>query len=124
MATKKSSMRAGAVLAFLGSLIYLYIVWVWYSTGAALGPWVSAASFLGPFVIAVAVFSAISLFFMSLGAMAGMGGGDAKMMNDWLWKIVMWASITFIILGGAAWFVWVLVAIILTYLGAAWEAMM
>lgn len=116
---------AGGILVFLGSLIYLYVVFTWYNSGAALGAWVSATQFLGPFVVAVAMVSAITLFFMSIGVMADKAQGEMKkMMGMVLWKFTMIAGITEIIVtGGGAWFWAAIVGFILTYLGAMMASM-
>ena len=118
MAARKSSAKqAGGILVFLGSLIYLYVVYTWFTGGAAPSAWLSMASFLAPFVVAFGVFSAVSLFFMGLGSAAGMSGGDEKMMHNLLWKFIMLGAVTFIIIGGTASFYVVLVALLLTYIG-------
>ncbi len=103
---------------FLGSLVYLYVVFTWYNGGATAGAWLNAAAFLSPFVIAVAIVSAITLFFMGLGAAAGMKG-DAKM-ADVLWKFIILGGITtLIVTGGGGWFYVALVGFVLTYLGGS-----
>jgi hypothetical protein len=119
-AKKSSSSVGGGVLVFLGSLIYLYVVFTWYSSGAALGAWVSATQFFGPFVVAAAMVSAITLFFMSIGAMANKATGEMKsMMQMVLWKFVMLAGVTEIIVtGGSGWFYAAILGFILTYIGA------
>lgn len=120
---KKNSGMAGGVLVLLGSLVYLYVLFTWYGTGTN-GAWLSSAQFLTPFVAAGAFLTAITLFFMSLGSVAGMSG-DAKMMSTWLWKFTTWAGLTtFIVTGGTAWFWYAVVGFVLTYLGAAWATMM
>ena len=119
MATSKKSSPnlAGGILAFLGSLVYLYVVFTWYAGGAHLGPWIGAAQFFGPFVVAFAIVSAITIFFLSIGIMAGRM--DKDMTNKVLWKFVMIAGVTEIIVaGGSAWFLAVIVGFVLTYLGA------
>ncbi|MCW6160556.1 MAG: hypothetical protein LVQ95_05740 [Candidatus Micrarchaeales archaeon] len=125
MATKKSSAAmAGGILAFLGSLVYLYVVFTWYygAAGGALTPWVSTAQFFGPLVLALAVIGSISLFFMSLGAMMGRMS-EKNMMNIW-WQFIMLGGIALLILtGGTAWFTYALVGFILSYLGAMWAGM-
>ena len=117
-AAKKSSPNlAGGILAFLGSLVYLYVVFTWYAGGAALGPWVSASQFFGPFVVAFAIVSAITLFFLSIGMMAGKM--DGEMANRAIWKFVMIAGITEIIVtGGGAMFWAAILGFILTFVGA------
>lgn len=123
MAAKKSSSgKAGGVLVFLGSLIYLYVVFTWYNSGAALGAWLSASAFLGPLVVALAVISAILLFFGSIGVMADMMQGEK--MHQMLWKFVMIGGITeLIVTGGGGWFYFAVVGFILTYLGAMMASM-
>ena len=123
-ATKKNknSAVAGGVVALIGSLVYLYVVFSWYAAGVV-GPWQNAALFLGPFVAAVAVVSAISLFFMSLGILAGKMD---KMMSSAVWKFTMLAGITTIILTGGtsgAWFWEALLGFVLTYIGAMMASM-
>ncbi len=118
MAAKKSSSNmAGGVLAFLGSLVYLYVVFTWYGNGAALGSWLSAASFLGPFVVAAAIVSAITLFFMSIGTMAGKPLNE--MMRNVLWRFIMLAGVSTIIVTGGSSLFWAAIAgFVLTYIGA------
>jgi uncharacterized membrane protein len=125
MAAKKSSSAiAGGILALLGSLVYLYVVFTWYNGGGAASAWLTAAQFFAPFVVGLAIVSTISIFFMSIGGMTGKMKSD-KMMNAVYWKLIMAAGVTLIILtGGTMWFWWVIVGFILTYLGAAWETMM
>ena len=107
--------QAGGVLAFLGSLVYLYVLFTWYSSGAALSGWAMTAAFLAPFVVGVAVITGVTLFFMSLGTMAGKMD---KMMGQMLWKFVCIGGIVYTILGGVSWFYVVLVGFVLTYIGA------
>jgi|GEM_PF-7039602 hypothetical protein len=123
MAAKKgSSSKTGGILVFLGSLVYLYVVFTWYSKGAALGAWLSASAFLGPLVVAFAMLSAIILFFTSVGMMADMAEGEKK--HQMLWKFVMIGGITEIIVtGGSGWFYAAIVGFILTYLGALMASM-
>ena len=73
MAKKNGMMALGGALTFIGSLIYLYVYFSWYTSGYAAGAWLTMASFLAPFVVGVALFSAVTLFFMGIGTMAGMG---------------------------------------------------
>lgn len=125
MAKKDSKAQIGGVLTLLGSLIYLYVYYVWYSAGGALGGWLAATSFLAPFVIAVALFSAVTLFFMGLGKAAGMSSGDQKMSMNILWKFTMVGAITFVIItGGGAWYYWIVLALLLTYVGAMFSSEM
>jgi hypothetical protein len=115
MAKKNNSAMAGGVLLLLGSLVYLYVLFSWYNTGT-IGSWLGAAQFLTPFVAAVALVGSISLFFMSIGTMAGKAD---KMMMNILWKFVMIESISAVIVtAGGAWFYATIGAFVLTYLGA------
>ena len=119
MARKSSNAQLGGALTFLGALIYLYVYYAWYSSGYAPSLWLSTASFLAPFVIGAALFSAVSLFFMGLGKVAGMMPPDPKTMVRVSWQFVMWAAITFVILtGGTAWYYWSILALLLTFIGA------
>ena len=116
MAKQNSSAVAGGVLLLLGSLVYLYVLFTWYNSGT-IGMWLGAAQFLTPFVAAVALVGAISLFFMSLGTIAGM---SQKGMADILWKFVMLESITAVIVtAGGSMFYTIIGAFILTYIGAS-----
>ncbi len=116
MAKKNSSAAAGGVLLLLGSLVYLYVLFSWYNSGIV-GSWLSAAQFLTPFVAAVALIGSISLFFMSIGTLAGKMS-DKTMMNV-LWKFVMFESVTSVIITATtSSFYAVIGAFILTYLGA------
>ena len=102
----------------MGSLIYLYVYFTWYSSGYAASGWLSAASFLAPFVIGFALFSAVTLFFMGLGTMAGKNSRDPKMAMNILWKFIMVGAVTFVILtGGTGWYLWAVVAFVLTFIG-------
>lgn len=124
MASKKnSSGLAGGILLFLGSLIYLYVFFTWYNSGGAFGAWLSAAQFLAPFVAVGAVISAITLFFLSIGSMAGKTSGDKMKMNV-LWKFIILGGITTLILTAEGmWFYAALVGFILTYLGGMFASM-
>lgn len=122
MAAKKSmSGPLGGVLVFIGSLIYLYVIFTWYSRGAAMGSWLSMAQFFAPFVIAASIVSAITLFFMSFGTMGGMMG---EMMSNLIWKFIMISGITtLIITGGGSWFYVALAGFVLTYIGGTMSTM-
>ena len=114
MAAKKRTYKSvGGVLALLGSLVYLYVLFTWYSSGAALSGWVSAASFLAPFVVGVAVVTGISLLFMSLGSMAGKG-----VKSEVLSKFIILAGVVYVVLGGASMFYVVILGFVLTAIGA------
>jgi hypothetical protein len=122
-AKKKSSGLAGGVLIFLGSLIYLYIIFSSYQTwygGGSLGAWLGAAQFLGPFVAAFAVISAITLFFMSFGV----ASGKMPDMMKTVWKVIMLAGVTSLIVaaGGVLFYVSV-AAFVLAFLGAMLASM-
>jgi hypothetical protein len=115
MAKKNNSAMAGGVLLLLGSLVYLYVLFSWYSSGT-IGAWLGAAQFFTPFVAAVSLVGAISLFFMSIGTIAGKMAD--KMMANILWKFIMVESISAIIVtAGGAWFYAIIGAFVLTYLG-------
>lgn len=115
MAKKNSMKQIGGILTFLGSLVYLYVFFTWYGSGAAAGAWLSAAAFLAPIIIGVALFFAITLFFSGIGIAAG----QAKMKEEMLWKFVSTSAIAFVILtGGTGWFYWSVLALLLTFIGA------
>jgi hypothetical protein len=119
---KKGAGTIGGFLLFLGSLVYLYVGFTWYSSGTS-GPWLTAAQFFSPFIAALALISAIVLFFMSLAGLMGKVQND-KMMDDVLWKFIIWGGATFfIITAGGSWFYWAVLAFVLTYLGVASKKM-
>jgi hypothetical protein len=110
--------QVGGALTFIGSLIYLYVYYTWYTSGYAPSAWLSMTAFLAPFVLGVALFSAVTLFFMGIGSMSGMAAKDPKMMMDVLWKFIMAGAVTFVIItGGTGYYMWAVLALVLTYLG-------
>lgn len=116
MAKKNSWAAAGGVLLLLGSLVYLYVLFTWYGSAISPTSWLGSAQFLTPFVAAVALIGAISLFFMSIGTIAGKMA-DKSMMNV-LWKCIMLESVTAVIVtAGGSWFYAVIGAFVLTYIG-------
>ncbi len=120
MAKKNSSAAAGGVLLLLGSLAYLYVLFTWYNgmgAAGAIGSWLGAAQFLTPLIAAVALIGSISLFFLSIGTIAGKESG--KDMRKVLWKFIMLEGITSVIVtAGGSWFYAVIGAFVLTYIGA------
>ncbi|MDE1854771.1 MAG: hypothetical protein KGH57_00405 [Candidatus Micrarchaeota archaeon] len=113
MAKKNNMMQIGGVLTFLGSLIYLYVFFGWY--GSAPGAWLNMASFLAPIILGVALFFAVTLFFTSLGTLAG----KSQVKMDMAWRFVSTAAIAFVIIsGGTGWFYWSVLALLLTFVGA------
>jgi hypothetical protein len=127
MATKKgSSGPVGGILVFLGSLIYLYVVFTWYGGNAVPSAWLADASFLAPFVIALAIFSSFTLFFLSIGMMSNKTVDDAhaKMMGQILWKFISTGAITlFILTGQGAFFLYAIVGFLLTFIGGMMGSM-
>jgi hypothetical protein len=115
---RQNSMPMGGGLTLFGSLVYLYLFFTWYGSGAVASTWLTMAGFLAPFVVAFGIFSVVSLFFMSVGTLMGKMPKDPKMAMHMLWKFIMAGAISFLIItGGGAWFWWAFVAFILTYLG-------
>lgn len=125
---KKNNASMGGILAVLGALVYLYVVFTWYSNAtASAAAWsavwssslIGAASFLAPFVVAFAVVGSISLFFMSIAAVGGMMS-DSKM-KDVLWKFITITGLALVIItfGTGIWFWAAVIGFILTYIGAA-----
>jgi hypothetical protein len=106
---------AGGVLLFLGSLIYLYVVFTSYS-GSITGAWLNAAQFLTPFVAAFAIVGSITLFFVSAGAVAGKAVSDRKAM--WLWKYLAVTGMSVLIVAAKTpLFYAAVLGFLLTYLG-------
>ncbi len=125
-AKKESSGPVGGILVFLGSLIYLYVVFTWYGQGGAMGTWLNMASFFAPFVIALAIISSFSLFFLSIGMMSNkmMDEAHKKMKGNILWKFIMLGAITLFILSGmGAYFLYAIVGFLLTYIGGMMGSM-
>jgi hypothetical protein len=116
MAARKNStiVRAGGVLLFLASLIYLYVVFTGYASTT--NAWLISASFLGPFVIAFAVVSVIVLFFMSLGTMAGMA--TPQMLDKPLWIFYIMSGVTTLMVGGVGMFFMTVVGFVLASIGS------
>ena len=82
-----------------------------------MGTWLTSAAFLTPFIAAVALIGSISLFFMSIGTIAGKMAN--KMMMDVLWKFVMIEGITSIIVTATTSSFYIAIgAFVLTYIGA------
>ncbi len=82
------------------------------------GGWLAYAQFLAPFVMAFAIIGSISLFFLSIGIMAGKFGGDNEKMMKTLWKFVICTGATLLIItAGAQWFYITVVGFLLTYIG-------
>jgi hypothetical protein len=123
MAKKSSMGAAGGILLLLGSLLYLYVGFTWYGGGASYGTALTTAAFFGPFVVALALISAISLFFMSLGVLGG-SMANGKDMDKYLWKFMTLAGLTFfIVTAGGSFFYWAVLAFILTYIGGIAKTM-
>jgi hypothetical protein len=113
------------ILVFLGSLIYLFVVFTWYSTSAVVSSWwlpAGIALFWYPLVAALAIISTISLFFKGLKGMAGKLDTNGK--HPILWKFTNIGGIAMLILtAGGPWFWWVMLGFVLTYLGAMFVSM-
>jgi len=126
MATKKSSSAVGgAFLVFLGALIYLYVVFTWAGqNGAGSSPaWLASyAAFWTPIVAAVAIISAITLFFKGIKGMAGKFSSNSK--HPVLWKFTNLGGVTVLILAsGSGSFLWAVLGFVLTVVGALWASM-
>lgn len=120
-AKKNPNAMVAGVLLFLGSLVYLYVFFTWYSTGVV-GAWLSAASFLGPFVAAAAVVVSFTLLFLSLGTASGKLVGEK--MRDMLWRYIMIGGMSLLIVSaGGTWFYYVVVGFLLTFIGGMLGAM-
>ncbi len=116
-AKKRMAGQTGGAVMLLGSLVYLYVFFTWYSSGALVGPWISAAAFLGPFVIAGAIVSAITLFFFSVGSLSGRP--VSEMMRSIIWRfVIMSGGAFFILTGGGSLFLAAILGFIITYIGA------
>ncbi len=125
MAAKKG-IGAGAVIQFIGSLVFLYVLWSWWTAGWVLGSagaaWFGGAGgFWAPIFAAVAIFGAIALFLMSIVALMGTTGGD---MAKYTGKIVLGTSLSFFALtAGGGLFIPVIIAFVLSYWGNGMQMM-
>lgn len=119
MAKNASNNVAGFALQFVGSLFFLaavaalYVPWGsgQYST------WPAGATLWVPILYAVAVVSAIALFFTSFAQLGSMGG-----MASWkAMSTTSAAAVTLVALtaGNTTWFVAVLIGFVLSFLGSA-----
>lgn len=113
------------ILQFIGALIFLYVVWTWSQNWAALpasGWFGGAGAFWAPIFGAVAIYSTIALFIMSLVALFGMNSAG---MAEWAMKMVMWSGIALLgLTAGSAWFLWVVVGFVLSYVGSGGQSNM
>jgi len=119
MATKKGSTSWYTVLQFLGSLVFLWVLYSWYKAGWALASWFgSAGGFWAPLFGGVAVFGAVALFLVTLMALLT---GNA--MAEYSKKLTIWTTITFfaITAGQSSLFIGTLVAFILAFFGLGGE---
>jgi hypothetical protein len=115
---KSSTMPMGGALTLLGSLVYLYVFYTWYISGAAASTWLSSAAFLAPLIFGFGIFGVVTLFFMGIGTMMGKTPKDNAAMSKMLWKFITISAVSFLIItGGTGWFWWAFAAFILTYLG-------
>ncbi len=113
MATKKST-SWNSVLQFLGSLVFLWVLYGWWTAGWSVPAWFGGAgAFWVPIFGGVAIFSVISLFIMSLvNLLMGMPYTEHSM------KITQAAAVTlFAFTVGGGLFVATIVAFILCYWG-------
>jgi hypothetical protein len=116
MATKKGIGNGIAVLAFIGSLLYLYVLFSWVSAGTyGLAAWAGAVLWL-PLLAAMAAVGSIGLFIMSLMAIAGVGEKKASWMMG---KSALWAGFAlFALTAGGMYFWWVVVGFFLAAIGS------
>jgi len=121
MATKKSSQMKGTLLEFLGALIYIYLVFTWLGSGGT-PLWLSGAGAIWlPVIAGVALISSLTLFIMSLVALAGM---NSDMMIMGAMKATWWGGFAiFVLTAGGAWFWWAILGFLLAYIGTGWQKM-
>ncbi|MDE1861269.1 MAG: hypothetical protein KGH72_06165 [Candidatus Micrarchaeota archaeon] len=112
-------------LKFIGSLVYLYVVYQLWSNPLPSGSLSGSLAALGLGVLfAVAVLSTVSLFLMTLASIKMYD----KEMAMWDWKTIMWSGGSLVILtiaGGAAgtWTAVALLGFVLASLGAGMSKM-
>ena len=108
----------GFVLAFLGSLAYLYVAFTLLN-GVATG-WTAPAAIFGgfgaffvPLFLGLGVVGAVSLFLTSFGLMKG-----GKMAEEWAMKIAFLGGISLVALtAGSVWAWYALLGFVLATLG-------
>ena len=114
MAAKKGDMT-GPVLALIGSLVYLYVVWSWLSAGGSAGAWFAGAgAFWLPILVGVAAATTFGVLVVALCGLAGWMNSDG-----WKWAMqgAFWGAIALFALGGAGLFWYVVVGFILLQFG-------
>ncbi len=113
MATKKGT-SWNTVLQFLGSLVFLWVLYGWWTAGFAAPAWFGGAGgFWAPIFGGLAVFSVVSLFILSL---VNLLMGTA--MSEHAMKMTQVAAVTlFAFTAGGGLFVGTIVAFILCYWG-------
>ncbi len=121
---KKSMMGTGAALAFLGSLVYLYLAFTWTGPAAWIGGTTSTFAYvLVPLAATTAVISAVSLFLLSIGAYAWKSS-DEKMM--WATKkAAYWGGFALVLLTGGSGgnFYLAVLGFLLAYIGSGMLSM-
>jgi hypothetical protein len=124
MATKKTA--GSPFLAFLGSLVYLYVTFTIVAGGAA-GLWVSGAGSLWlPVLGGLAALSAIVLFILTLTTLMGTATDLVRNMTK---KFTMVGGFTLLALTGPSGalganlggpFLWTALGFVLLFLGTEW----
>lgn len=116
MAAKKAQ-SWNMILQGLGTLLFLYVVWTWWSSGSGAGPWLGGAGGVWvPVFASVAVISVVSLLILTIVGFMGMtsaGMSEAVMKAVWLGGISLVA-----LTGGTTLFLWVVIGYVLAYVGA------
>ncbi len=106
----------GFVLAFLGSLVYLYVAFTLVS-GGGVSAWSAGASLANvvwSLVLGLGAVGAVSLFLTSFGLMKG-----EKMAVEWGMKISFMAGIALVALtAGSVWAWYALLGFVLATLGS------
>lgn len=111
----KSKDMTGAILAFVGSLVYLYVVWQWMPNLATL--WTAGsttATFWLPIFAGLGAAVSFSVLVISI---IGLMGNAPEMATQWGMRAAFGGAIALFALGGVAWFWYVAVGFILLQFG-------
>ena len=104
----------GFVLAFLGSLVYLYVAFTLVSGAGVWSAGASLANVVWSLVLGLGVVGSVSLFLTSFGLMKG-----EKMAVEWGMKISFMAGIALVALtAGSVWVWYALLGFVLATLGS------
>lgn len=123
MASKKDHWYGSAIMTFIASLIYLYMVFAWVANGSPQSLWLqSAGAFWLPIVGAIGVLSSIILFLLSL---VGLSGRDNPAVAASTRGAALWGGFALLVIGsGGAFFWWAVAGFAIAFIGNGWPKWM